>query len=149
MVRKEQQRKQDERRAARARDAALVAEQGGYEPPSRMQSIWKEVRSPVDDEAVLWLTQRYWRLNGRLVDFALTISAVVSSGGEWGERDLARVDIRHGHAHAHVHLADGNEGPAIHIHRLDTVDDLQPALAASVSALQDLARRLLEGSDHD
>jgi hypothetical protein len=124
---------------------ARSIEEGDYSPPPREECEERERYGPIDDEAAIWLTQHYWHRAGRLVEFALTVSITLEIDGQWREVDVARVDIDHGHAHAHAFQPNGSDGPAIHIHRIDTVDDINVALSASMQALHVLARTLLKG----
>lgn len=84
-----------------------------------------------------------WRQAGRLVEFVVRVDGRRGDGA-W--KSLLEIDCKHGHVHYHEgEGADRSEGT--HLHRLDTVADVQVGLKVALSFANDYIAEKIERGD--
>lgn len=136
LIRRNQQRKHDERRAIRAAGSEIHV--GAYRPVARKNCIEQVRHSFIDDEATVRIEYRFWTYRGKVADFVLLLQEVELASGTW--QNLARIDCCHGH----VHLHKEDDQPADEsIARLDTINDVGQAQKVAYERIRELAVRLL------
>lgn len=139
-ARRKQQRKRDEKRAARDRQAAFDDEQGRYEPPSRDTCEERPYRFQGYEHDNLDYVARTWRQAGRLADFQITVRYRAS--GHWV--NVVEIDCQHGHVHYHTTLPGQPRCEGVHIHTLDTQADLREGLKKATEAVAYLVMQVLD-----
>ncbi|MDX2377887.1 hypothetical protein M4I32_13880, partial [Microbacterium sp. LRZ72] len=139
-------------RQLRRAEKALTEQQtyGEYRPPQRDECIERSYYMPLDDEDVVRADVRVWSNGKQMVDFHLVAEGLTLNGSAWEYKQLARVDICHGHAHAHALIGDKMDDAPTHIGRIDTVADVQTMFRLACAQIIDFARTLRdERGSHD
>ncbi|MCS5497648.1 hypothetical protein NY547_10405 [Cnuibacter physcomitrellae] len=136
MVRREQQRRRNERRAAKDSLLRLTDQtRGTYLPPDRQECFAKGYYETLDDSNTLRIETRIWRSEKRLVDFVLILRAL-----DWDEwTTIARVDCCWGFCHLHPPEDESRHEP---IARLDSVDDVERAFRLAHQRLTEVGYRI-------
>lgn len=144
--RRGQSKKKNQRRADAAREKLLSSVHGKYVPPPREDCWNQEAYIPWGDQGSVFVHSWIWRNNKGLADFALEARAYIYSSSDWKSVRLARIDICHGHAHIHVLHPEETNG-TIHILRIDHQAEVQEAYRRSLSAIQEIADRIVDGRE--
>ena len=142
MVRRSQQRRRDEKLAARSA-APERSDQGTYIPPDRAKC--EQTDMPHYGPAHERVRPRIivWRQAGRLVEFVVRVDGR-RGDGTW--KSLLEIDCKHGHVHYHEGVGtDRSEGT--HLHRLDTVADVQVGLKVTLNFANGYIAEKIERGD--
>jgi hypothetical protein len=120
MSRRNQQGKQQLRRAQRELSVDLESQQGTYQRPDHGRCDEKRWEMPLDDANTIRLQFIRWSQGGRLVDFFVGVQVITPSAG-WV--NVEYFDCCHGYCHLHTQNGEQVQGIA----QLDDVDDVRRA----------------------
>lgn len=107
------------RRAQRATESALGAQEGSYRPPLDA-GLPKQWETSYDDSNTVRLQFNLWRDRGKIVNFVINVQVITADG--W--ISVERFDCCHGNCHLHP---DNDDVAREVILRLDSEDDVQRA----------------------
>ncbi|BBZ30695.1 hypothetical protein MMAD_49900 [Mycolicibacterium madagascariense] len=119
MIRREQQGRQELRKAQRTAAAEIASERGSYRPPRRNACRERSWESAADDANTVRLENRTWHLGKHLTEFVINAQVLTAEG--W--RTIEYVDCCHGSCHHHPQ----NGADPRHIARLDAIQDVTEA----------------------
>lgn len=135
VIRRNQQDRRAERQAARDAERQSELLEGSYRTPPRDKCVEKEHEKILDDEDTIRLQTRFWRKDGNTTEFVLVIRQ-----REWDSwRNGPRIDCCHGMCHVHL---DDDAPPSKSLMTLDTVRDVEEAMAAAIDEITWIADAL-------
>ncbi|WP_172121023.1 hypothetical protein [Actinomyces faecalis] len=144
-ARRKQQRKRDEKRAARERQDVFDNEQGQYQPPPRSRCEERPLHFRGWRHDTARAKALTWRQGGRLVDFQITIDLLESQ--QW--RTALEVDCQHGHVHFHVTESDSPRGKGTHLYTLNSVGDMPAGLKQAIALVDRFIADHIEQSEQE